>query len=103
VALRYVVLRHEGAPGGTHFDVMIEREPGGKLRTWRAGSWPIGDGDNLEAIGDHRREYLEYEGEISGERGFVKRVAEGICEVAEEGAALVVRLADGGVFRAPKG
>ena len=103
MALRYVVLRHEGGVGPAHFDVMIEREPGGKLRTWRAGSWPIGNGDNLEVIGDHRREYLEFEGEISGGRGFVKRVAEGVCEVAEDGAGVVVTLRGGGVFRAPKG
>lgn len=32
---------------------------------------------------DHRRVYLDYEGEVSGERGSVRRVASGVVEVLE--------------------
>lgn len=34
-----------------------------------------------EAMPDHRRRYLWYEGEIAGGRGCVLRVAEGVCNV----------------------
>ncbi len=35
---------------------------------------------------DHRMSYLEFEGEISGERGQVKRVAQGTYELVTESA-----------------
>ena len=40
----------------------------------------LADGNELaaEKLGDHRRDYLEYEGELSGNRGRVIRVAEGV-------------------------
>jgi len=33
---------------------------------------------------DHRPVYLTYEGEVSGERGVVERIAEGVCRIDEE-------------------
>ena len=35
----------------------------------------------MTRIRDHRRLYLDYEGEITGGRGYVTRVAGGDCEV----------------------
>ncbi|MEM6315195.1 MAG: hypothetical protein AAF743_13970 [Planctomycetota bacterium] len=74
--LRYVILHHTGYEED-HFDVMVEREPGGMLRTWRSATWPIRG--PVTPIHDHRRKYLDYEGPISGDRGEVRRVASGTC------------------------
>jgi hypothetical protein len=37
-----------------------------------------------EALGDHRRDYLEYEGPVSGERGQVTRIDSGVFETIDE-------------------
>jgi hypothetical protein len=78
-SVRFVVLRHEGVPE-PHFDLMIEAEPGGALMTWRVAEWPITSEASLPRLADHRPAYLEYEGPLSGDRGYVKRVAAGECE-----------------------
>jgi hypothetical protein len=49
--------------------------------TWRSADWPIRSETNLTRLGEHRREYLEYEGQVSGDRGYVKRIAGGTCRV----------------------
>jgi hypothetical protein len=78
--LRYVVLRHEGI-ADPHFDVMIEIAPGGALATWRSPRWPMSERTQLVQLGEHRREYLDYEGPVSGNRGTVHRVAQGPCRI----------------------
>src|SRR3954470_13875672 len=75
-ALRYVVLYHDGV-AEPHYDLMFEDPAGGDLRTWRSPAWPIGTHTPLEKLADHRREYLDYEGPVSGDRGFVRRVESG--------------------------
>src|SRR5262245_32163977 len=75
--LRYVVLRHEGIPD-PHFDIMLEKEDGSALETWRSNYWPVTQSTPLTKIGDHRLEYLDYEGALSGDRGFVKRIETGM-------------------------
>jgi hypothetical protein len=74
--LRFVVLYHDGV-AEPHFDLMFEIESGGKLASWRSANWPVRTENKLVRIADHRREYLSYEGEISHQRGNVRRVAEG--------------------------
>lgn len=81
--LRYVVLRHEGIPE-PHFDVMFETSPGSALTTFRSDTWPVSDKSALTRIQEHRRAYLEFEGEISNNRGHVKRVASGTCAVTQD-------------------
>ena len=76
--LRYVVLRHDGIDN-PHFDVMWESSPGSALVTIRTEEWPMREPARFERVGDHRREYLEYEGPVSGGRGHVRRVARGTC------------------------
>ena len=77
--LRYVVLRHEGIPD-PHFDLMFELEAGSPLATWRSDSWPPPPGRSIRRIGDHRREYLGYEGPVSNDRGSVRRIEAGTYE-----------------------
>ena len=77
---RFVLLEHHW--NGVHWDFMLER--GDVLRTWAIDE-PIVSGRDLPArlLGDHRRVYLDYEGEISGGRGRVERVASGTYRVVE--------------------
>jgi hypothetical protein len=74
---RFVILHHTGF-GREHWDLMLEHE--GVLLTWQLFAEP-GPGlpIPIEAsrIGDHRRAYLDYEGPVSGGRGFVKQVDSG--------------------------
>jgi hypothetical protein len=66
---RFVILRHQ-SPHGEHFDFMLEA--GGMLKTWALPRPPgLGAEMDCEALADHRIEYLDYEGPISGERGAV--------------------------------
>ena len=53
-----------------HYDLMLEHED--VLKTWRLPKSPEQTPQTAEHIGDHRKMYLDYEGEISGNRGFVK-------------------------------
>ncbi len=83
---RYVILEHQtppDAPRGRHWDFMIERD--GVLRTWVLPS-PPSDGASLEAesLADHRLDYLDYEGPISGGRGSVRRWDAGQYTLREE-------------------
>ncbi len=75
--LRFVVLEHRW--NGVHWDFMLEHEHGESLRTWAIDE-PIVAGVELSAraLPDHRIAYLDYEGPISGDRGSVARVDEGL-------------------------
>jgi hypothetical protein len=67
---RFVVLEHHW--NGVHWDLMLEA--GTVLRTWAIEELPE-PGRHLPArkLADHRLLYLDYEGEIGGARGFVRR------------------------------
>lgn len=85
MVVRFALLEHDPTPAPSrgvadeppHWDLMIERAPGEALTTWRLLEMP---GGNLERpivaklLGDHRREYLSYEGPLSGDRGRVHQV-----------------------------
>jgi hypothetical protein len=75
---RYVILDHDHP--FLHFDVMLE--VGGILRTWRLFGDPLSaTAIAAETVGDHRIEYLDYEGPISGNRGRVVRWDSGFYEI----------------------
>lgn len=78
--LRYAILHHQGA-AEPHFDLLFETAPGSTLATWRSEHWPLKGQAALLRIADHRREYLEYEGPVSGNRGHVQRVEGGPFEL----------------------
>jgi hypothetical protein len=75
---RFVLLEHDW--NGVHWDFMLEQ--GEVLRTWAIDA-PVVAGRDLpaRALGDHRKIYLEYEGEISGNRGKVRRLDTGTFRV----------------------
>jgi hypothetical protein len=85
--LRYVILHHTGVIP-EHFDLLLEppsAASGQLLPTWRIemppGTWSEATPAARQA--DHRPIYMDYEGEISGNRGRVKRVAAGTAEIRE--------------------
>ena len=83
---RFVVLLHEtpaNCSRGTHFDLMLEH--GAMLRTWALDRLPQLDETVVaERLADHRPVYLDYEGDVSGERGQVRRVDQGEYEIIED-------------------
>jgi hypothetical protein len=106
---RFVLLYHACPPDyirPSHWDFMLES--GEALRTWALYQLPrawaaahaqtgeidpqcpeLADDDAVpaEQLGEHRRNYLEYEGELSDHRGRVKRVAAGTFKSDAESAA----------------
>ncbi|TVS07887.1 MAG: hypothetical protein EA423_02920 [Phycisphaerales bacterium] len=103
-----VLLEHRTRPGESHFDWMLQQEstppePTGDertLTTFRVGERIdlLDEGAKFEAvrIHDHRLLYLTYEGELSGGRGRVLRVASGHCRILEDGAGLFAAEVDFG-------
>lgn len=81
MALSYVILEHT-VNGGVHYDLMLELPGQEKLRTLQMQARLLKPGDTCEfkELEPHRRAYLEYEGEISGNRGQVKRIERGTYE-----------------------
>jgi hypothetical protein len=71
---RFAILEHRW--NGVHWDLLFER--GETLATWAIDA-PMspGAGQPARALADHRLVYLSYEGPVSGDRGEVRRVAEG--------------------------
>ena|SRR5438270_9422538 len=92
---RYVILRHECPPEfkpSVHWDLMLEA--GNALRTWALAVEPApGISIAADQLPDHRLEYLDYEGPVSGNRGTVIRWDTGWFELLSESTAeLTVRL-----------
>ncbi|MFZ5828903.1 MAG: DNA polymerase ligase N-terminal domain-containing protein [Planctomycetota bacterium] len=68
---QFAILRHD-SPRGVHWDFFLE--VGDALRTWSLPSPPaVGESMICESLGEHRLEYLDYQGPISGDRGHVIR------------------------------
>lgn len=101
---RMVLLRHDLPDGSHHYDWMLERENGRALLTFRVGvrlDEPGCTRFDATRLGDHRAAYLTYEGDVSGGRGRVTRVAAGTVEGLrdEPGAGVVTaRVCWGGAW-----
>ena len=67
--LRFVILEHDHPE--RHWDLMLEVGP--MLRSWRLAAPPEAPGTVIAALAvqDHRADYLDYEGPVSGDRGTV--------------------------------
>jgi hypothetical protein len=83
---KFAILEHHW--NGIHWDFLVEDGP--SLRTWTIDE-PLIAGHELaaRALAPHRWIYLDYEGEISGGRGWVKRWDSGTCEVLDWEDSLV--------------
>ena len=97
---RFVLLEHRW--NGVHWDFMVEVTPGGPLRTWAIDAEPRPGLDlPARALNEHRRDYLTYEGEVSGGRGEVRRWDEGSCAVEIWEAGRVRLVLEGGQLTGP--
>ena len=78
---RFALLEHTDAPddpAGRHFDLLLEAAAA--CRTWRLVRMPEADGVPVAAVElpPHRLAWLDHEaGEVSGGRGFARRVDAG--------------------------
>jgi hypothetical protein len=83
---RFVILLHEmpaNCSRATHYDLMLEHGP--MLRTWALERIPgVGETVSAQRLDDHRPVYLDYEGDISADRGQVRRVDQGDYEMIED-------------------
>ena len=89
--LRTAILEHATA-NDIHHDWLIEdpslpdpKAPSARLWTARVTpppqDWPKLKRFDLTVIPPHRRLYLDYQGEVAGNRGHVCRLDSGLCEV----------------------
>jgi hypothetical protein len=67
---KFTISHHTGSKDGDHYDLMLEHGEG--LRTWRLVNTAFQVFQVARQIKDHRKSYLDFEGEVSGDRGRVK-------------------------------
>ena len=82
---RFVILHHQ-SPTDEHWDVMLETDSA--LTTWSVPPLlSIGSSFACPAtrLPDHRKHYLDYEGEITDHRGTVTRIDAGTYEPLSPG------------------
>lgn len=96
--MRFVILRHQlpaaHPRAGTHYDLMLEHQ--GRLLTWAlAEPLAAGSSSPAEPLADHRLEYLDYEGPVSGGRGHVTRWDRGGLELCHLGPDRVEAVLNG--------
>jgi hypothetical protein len=74
---RFVILLHQTA-ADEHWDVMLETDSA--LTTWSISPQKLTGKSfvcSAKRLADHRKDYLDYEGTISGNRGTVTRIDTG--------------------------
>lgn len=92
----FALLEHRTIPGAAggpvHWDLLVELPGHEGLATWRLALNPLEAHGPIAAqrIGEHRRRYLDYEGDIGGGRGSVRRL--------DRGEALVLRQDEGSLL-----
>jgi len=83
---RFTILEHDHPH--LHWDLLLDA--GDALRTWRLLSPPAClQWIAAEQLPDHRRLYLDYEGPVSGNRGYVVQTHTGLYRRSDWSDALV--------------
>ncbi len=96
---RFALLEHTGHPDdsvGRHYDLLLE--DGASCRTWRLAEIPAPGGGPVaaERLPPHRLEWLDtLAGEVSGGRGFARRVDAGRYVAAGGGFDLTGEILQG--------
>ena len=91
---RFAILEHTGAPddpAGRHYDLLLE--VGDACRTWRLAELPVAGGPPVTAVElpPHRLAWLDHvAGDVSGGRGFARRIAEGEYAVTTSDSPLLM-------------
>lgn len=90
---RFVILEHSGSPrtfGRVHWDLLLEidaADASAPLRAWELAALPSAGAEcDATPLPDHRPMYLEFDGPLSGGRGWVRRVVGGSYVALEIGA-----------------
>lgn len=92
----WVLLIHETPDGAWHYDWMMQSaavDPNAPLITFRTRHRPDDPACMsfpAERLADHRAAYLAYEGPVSGDRGRVRRLAQGTCQIIHDAGEFVV-------------
>ncbi len=96
----WVILLHELPDGTSHYDWLLQSSPVDRqapLIAFRVSARPDDPGVvafQAERIADHRPVYLSFEGEVSGGRGRVRRVGQGLAEIQRDDGVFVVSLGE---------
>jgi hypothetical protein len=75
---RFTISKHVQADS-SHYDLMLEE--GRILKTWQIASVDFSSPQIVRQSPDHRRVYLDYQGQISGGRGWVEIFDTGTYQV----------------------
>lgn len=98
---RFVILRHElpiPHERQSHWDLMLEES--GTLHTWQLPQpLDVQVDTAVRQLPNHRLAYLDYEGPIAGERGFVRREDQGTYVTMERDTTRWVVNLQGEKFR----
>jgi len=78
----YVILKHT-TDASVHFDLLLDLTGSGLLQTWQSESDLRLPDATFRRLPDHRRHYWTYEGEVTGGRGLVERIACGECDTLD--------------------
>jgi hypothetical protein len=96
----FVLLRHETSEG-VHWDLMLDIGP--SLASWQLSqdpavqlSKPADEGIPARLLSEHRRDYLEYEGPVSRDRGHVTRADRGTYRLLTKDANVWTLILSGG-------
>ena len=89
------------AAANPHWDLLLEVPGHPLLPTWHLAADPCVEHGEIpaERIQDHRPHYLDYEGEVSGQRGSVRRIDRGTATVERFDARAIVFSLDGPKLR----
>ncbi len=104
----FVLLEHQ-APGGVHWDFMLEVPGRPSLATWRLAANPLARAGRAGRVGrvgetgplaaepifDHPRRFLNYEGPLRGGKGRVRRLERGEARVRHFGRTELVAVLEG--------
>lgn len=86
MSIPFAILHHTGIDE-PHYDLLLAFPGEPLLRTWRIfpppQSW-LQNPPPAMRLSDHRPVYLTFEGDISGNRGHVRRILEGSATLLEE-------------------
>jgi len=95
-SMQFVILSHDWPY--FHWDILLQS--GNRLMGWRGdSSGHFLNGGLIVQSDDHRLEYLDYEGVVSGNRGIVHRLDRGELVWLETGPNLLVAKISGKVWK----